>query len=76
MTRDEILFILLIIVMIISVYKLLKPIKLIKQSRTELMTLKLFCDERDRSCSVACTKSNGVFDKRCFIDCQVNSQIC
>ena len=70
MTRDEILFILLIIVVIISIYKVLKP------NRAELMTLKLFCDVRDRSCNIACTKSNGVFDKRCFIDCQVNSPIC
>lgn len=75
MTRDEILFILLIIVMFISVYKILKTNKP-QNKRSENMTLKLYCDERDRSCNVACTKSNGVFDKRCFIDCQVNSPIC
>jgi hypothetical protein len=74
MTRDQILIILLIIVIGISIYKLLK--RKDNAMRAEEMTLKLFCDERDRSCNIACTRSNGVFDRKCYIDCQVNSPIC
>lgn len=74
MTMDWILFVLLLIIMLISICKLLKPKE--RVTRAERMTLKLYCDERDRSCNIACTRSNGMFDKKCFIDCQVNSPIC
>lgn len=43
---------------------------------SEYLTLKTICDERDRSCNIACRRADGTFFKQCYIDCQQNSPIC
>jgi hypothetical protein len=42
----------------------------------ELFTLKSVCDERDRSCFIACTDKNNMLIRECYKRCQINSPIC
>lgn len=53
-----------------------KRTKIHLNNKKEYMTLKTVCDVTDRDCSVACRTANGVFVKKCFIECQKNSPIC
>jgi hypothetical protein len=45
-------------------------------NKKEGMTLKTDCDVRYRSCLIACTTREGIFNKKCFRECQRNSPVC
>lgn len=42
----------------------------------EGMTLKTFCDERDRNCIISCTTIDHKINRKCYAVCVENSPIC
>ncbi len=68
-----VLFLTIYIICILTLYILYN---VINNNYYEHLTLKTVCDERDRSCYIACTKKDYRMDKACFQQCQTLSPIC
>lgn len=62
----------IVIIIICSILLLLVR----KNSKAEHLTLKTECDERNRSCFIACTKSGNTLDVACYNECVRISPIC
>lgn len=65
-----------LIVIILCVLLLMIIVMMKNTKNKEHLTLKKECDERNRSCFIACTKSNNTLDVACYKECVINSPIC
>jgi hypothetical protein len=73
---DMVSYVLLILALVLVIIATEFQSQDIPEQKSEYMTLKTFCDERDRNCIISCTTKDGSMNRKCYDVCKINSPIC